>query len=68
MGANKPGKPDASKIAEHSRAIFREGLVSPTTALDALHQIKDNLRREHNLADCELAPIAELIAELGKGG
>jgi hypothetical protein len=65
MSAGKPGKPDVSEIAEHSRAVFCEGLVSPKTTLDALHQICDALRRDHKLSDQELKPITQLIAELG---
>jgi hypothetical protein len=64
MGANKPGKPDASKIVEHYQAVFGDGLVTPETALDALRQIEDALRREYSLSDEELGPVNKLIEEL----
>jgi hypothetical protein len=57
-------EPDVSQIVEHCRAIFHEGLVSPETAADALHQINEALRRDHALSDAELKPITQLIAEL----
>jgi hypothetical protein len=57
------GPPDVCKIAEHSRAIFRAGLVTGDVALDGLRQIRESLRREFNACDKELAPITELIAE-----
>jgi hypothetical protein len=64
MSAGEPGKPEASKIADHCRAIFRAGQVSPEVALDALLQTKDALRREHKFSEKELEPITELMAEL----
>jgi hypothetical protein len=61
MGA---GGPDISKIAEHSEALLRARMVTRETALEALHQIAENLRSEFKVSDQELTPISRLIAEL----
>jgi hypothetical protein len=36
----------------------------PKTALDALRQIEDALRREHMFSEKDLEPVTRLIAEL----
>jgi hypothetical protein len=66
MSACKPDKPDAARIADHSKAIFCEGFVLRETALGAFDQIFGNLRREFRLSDEELEPIIQLIIEIAE--
>jgi hypothetical protein len=58
------GTPNAAKIVEHCREILRAGMILPKTALDALRQIEDALRREHMFSEKDLEPVTRLIAEL----
>jgi hypothetical protein len=63
------GEPvDIAGIVEHSRAIFRAGLVTRGPAVDALRLIEETLRCEHACSDEELSPIIQLIIEITAEG
>ena len=54
----------ASVYKPNTRAAFPARMVTRETALEALHQIAENLRSEFKVSDQELTPISRLIAEL----
>jgi hypothetical protein len=64
MSAKEAKRPDVARIVECSRSLFRERVVSRETAIEALHQIRDNLRCEFNASDDDLDEIIKLLRQL----